>query len=94
MRGLEARLCLAHHRISAAVGLADAGDHLTYAVEAARYEGYYDADQRVDQMPAMFRDEPELQNAWKVGQRDYREVMEMADCWHCEHSGIPCPHHG
>ena len=95
MRGLEARLCLAHHRISAAVGLDDAADHLAAAAECARIDGYYDADRRVTEIPAFFRDEPVLMNAWQVGQHDYRQVMEMADCWHCSvHSDIPCPNHG
>ncbi len=95
MRGLEARLCLAHYRVSAAVGLAeDAADQLAFAVEVARIDGYYDADHGVTDMPAFFRDEPMLQDAWKVGQMNYRAVMEMDDCWHCEHSGNPCPSHG
>lgn len=94
MRGLDARLLIAQHRIRWAIGL-DADYELMMACELARQQGLSDAVDDIDAPPAMFRYEPLLLRAWNDGKNEYADMLEMKACTGCFDShGDPCPHHG
>lgn len=94
MRGLEARVLMAKHRIRLVSGL-NADDEILMACEYAREQGWNDASADIDTPPAMFRDEPHLLRAWNDGQNQYDDLLEMQACEGCQNAhGDPCPHHG
>lgn len=97
MRGLQARVQLAHHRVQLAMGADEniAVDFLLEAMETARADGSRDALAGNSEPPVMFNDEPVLLHAWTEGQETIQSLREMSECAGCSSTyGEPCPHHG
>lgn len=73
MRGLDARLMIAKHRIRLVIGL-DARAELIEARHLARRLGFADAIEGRRDPPALFNDEPLLLQSWRDEQREFFEI--------------------
>lgn len=58
--------------------------------------GYHEFwSHRIEEVPAMFVDEPALVEAWECGNHQAMQSEEMAHCSGCKNElGDPCPYHG
>ena len=98
MRGLDVRLAYARNKVLCSVGVIVPGsddDDGWMVFQAAKASGYHDHLAGQSEVPILFRDEPELVNAWKEGQDEAAEFEEMSECTGCnDGTGNPCCIHG
>lgn len=101
LRGIQARTLLAMARVRLVVGIIDevgGNDADAYTQEAimiANQEGYFDAETSISDMPAAFRDEACLANAWREGRDFYFDCQATEECPECQcHSILVCSVHG
>lgn len=78
MRGLDARVTLAHARVMAVWNASGAERLMATAEHQALREGIDDAENGVHTMPVMFDDELSLAERWCAGQRRYEQGLDKA----------------
>ena len=95
--GMDARVLFAQARVAECIYGKDSdecGLLLLDAVQKAESDGRH-AYGKEHTLPGMFKDEPELIQAWHNGYAACAEMEEMKHCSGCKNAaGDPCPSHG
>ncbi|WP_131444413.1 hypothetical protein [Parasulfuritortus cantonensis] len=97
MHGLDIRMRYAKARIAVNVLGADPMDELWDSVMEAETLGHHDYQAGLgrDDVPAMFKDERELREAWEGGWDEQDQMERIKECPYCnDPSFVFCPVHG
>ncbi len=99
MRGLDVRIMLAQARIMEVIhGVRNnnvLSDWMADVWMEAQALGHREVTEGLSEPPVMFQNEPDLLTWWEQGQSVYWDMIEMAECPHCnDGTGNPCPSHG